>query len=292
MTRPITSREYKLILKADKFKNLEQGVNDFWARAMTIAKKVDGEIEEADQDEIRERETQYFDTPDCVLRQEYNFVLRLRKEKRRIKKGELKRIKRKYNVTLKYRHIDQTVSAQQDVSASPTLEDILEDDDLKIKTKFEEDVVPAKRIFAHSTSVEGNQKPTFNHLQDAITYFPGLGKLGLTNKQSIQSIQPVNDFKAYEINYRVGKLNFAGTVKVSLTFWYHSSDKIGPPLVAEFSYDYDTKIEGQEQFSEQMVETSERFFLALQQETDWVDLTGTTKTACAYDATCCCKQNV
>jgi hypothetical protein len=44
MNKPITSREYKLMLNADRFENLEPGVKEFWGKVMALAEKQGGTI--------------------------------------------------------------------------------------------------------------------------------------------------------------------------------------------------------------------------------------------------------
>jgi len=279
LNRPITSREYKLMLNINQFENLEQGVKDFWGEVMSLVKKQKGTIPEPDQDEILERQTWYLDTPGFKLRGCHKFVLRLREEKKKTVKGVEEEIKKRKNkITLKYRSPNRKESAKQDVSVSQKVKDMVREKD--IETKFEEDVLPAKRMFSHSTSVKQKELPDLSNINEVVAFFPDLEKLEIPKETPIET---VNGRKVFELAYRVGQIDFGGTVKACLSFWYSSAKKNGLPLVAEFSFDYESEVvEGEEQFNPKMVEKTEQFFKALQQELDWFDFKGTTKTAYAY----------
>ncbi len=140
-------------------------------------------------------------------------------------------------------------------------------------------MLPAKRMFSHSTSVEQKELPDLSNINEVVAFFPDLEKLEIPTETLIET---VNDRKVYELAYKVGQIDFGGAVKACLSFWYSSAEKKGLPLVAEFSFDYDSEVEGQEQFNPKMAEKTEQFFKALQQELDWFDFKGTTKTAYAY----------
>ncbi len=74
--RPITSREYKLMLKVDRFGNLKQGSKDFWDMVKSLVKDQGGkDVEE--QGDVKTRRTWYRDTPKHDLRN-HGFALRLR----------------------------------------------------------------------------------------------------------------------------------------------------------------------------------------------------------------------
>ena len=78
-------------------------------------------------------------------------------------------------------------------------------------------------------------------------------------------------------------------VKVCLSFWYFEGYKNELPLVSECSFDYDfkdckgSKKGKSEVYPLRVTEGSKRLFLALQNQTDWVNFNATTKTAFAYD---------
>ena len=130
---PVTSREYKLILQADRFKDRAEGSAIFWELVEALLLQAGGQIHERQNEEMLRR-TWYLDTPDLDLRS-HNLNLRVREEMDEQKK---------YKVTLKYRGPDRYLSAAQDIS-SPE----------KGETKFEEDVLPSFiSKFSHSTSLK------------------------------------------------------------------------------------------------------------------------------------------
>lgn len=84
--RPITSREYKLMLNADRFKDREEGIEVFLRLIEFLIKKEGGAIKKIQNKKEDEeiRLTSYLDTPELALRQQ-GYSLRLRDEaKRRI----------------------------------------------------------------------------------------------------------------------------------------------------------------------------------------------------------------
>ena len=79
-------------------------------------------------------------------------------------------------------------------------------------------------------------------------------------------------------------------VKCCLTFWYLLGEDDEWPLAAEFSFDYDLPEEDRdhgnrlERFSPEVVAGTNLLFRSLQKQVGWVDRSGTTKTAYAFDA--------
>ena len=116
---PVTSREYKLMLNVNRFKQRDEGIAAFFQLVKFLIDKEGGNITE-EQSEVEQRVTSYLDTPELALRQQ-NFSLRLREDG----PGS------SFQVNLKYRDADRYLSAAQDVSSSE-----------KGKAKFEEDIMP------------------------------------------------------------------------------------------------------------------------------------------------------
>lgn len=262
LNQPITSREYKLVLRPEHFASREAGAAHIWSLVTYLATMYGGEIDEP-QDKEEMRQTQYWDTPLFGLRH-HGYALRLRQDD-------------EYKLTLKYRGRDRYVAAERDLS-SP----------VKSKSKFEEDILPSYRNFSQSTSVEEEDAPKLTIFADAINYFPGLGQLPIPAETPLQL---VNNFNAYEVARWIGKLRFdeTATVKVCLSFWYPSDSYSGIPLIAELSFDYDLpnrkklKAGQLESYPLPLVEGANSLFTALQKQSAWVDMNGTTKTAFAYE---------
>jgi len=260
---PVTSREYKLMLNVDRFKDRQQGVEAFSRIVGFLAGKEGGEITEP-QDTEEKRITSYLDTPELALRQQ-GFSLRLRDETG--SDGG-------FQVNLKYRASDRYLSASRDLSASE-----------KGKPKFEEDILPPfVSKFSHSMTIKKKTTPELSSIEQVSALFPGLALLGIDGKTVVKTIK---NFSAVEIVRDFCKIKFgrARAVKASLSFWYLPGNENNWPLVAEFSFDYEATVSenGLESYPTELVEATNRFFSALQNQAGWVDLNGTTKTAFALD---------
>ena len=266
---PVTSREYKLILNADRFQDFESGEDAFWHLVEFLVAKSGGEIVER-QNEVKFRKTWYLDTPDFALRRQ-GWVTRLRKEKK------------KFKLTLKVRNPDRYVSAGKDLS--------VETEGDSFKTKFEEDIIPQfSSKFAHSSSIKFKKQPELTNVKHLVSIFPGLKELQLAGKTPLQT---VNEFVAHESAFWSGKVRFGGglTIKACLSAWYPTKARQGIPLITEFSFDYDRvsnvgneSHDGLEQFDVATVEACAGIFHSLQRQNGWIRHHATTKTAFAYDA--------
>src|SRR5215510_5965839 len=192
---PVTSREYKVMLNAHRFKDREQGAEEFMELIAFLIGKEGGEVTKK-QNEVERRHTSYLDTPQFALRQN-GFSLRLREEAD------------KFQLNLKYRDADRYISASKDVSAST-----------EGKIKFEEDIVPPfASKFSHSNSIESAQKPELNIMKKATTLFPGLIEVDIDENTPIVT---ANNFKVLELARKLCKFQFGQTeiLKASLNFWY------------------------------------------------------------------------
>lgn len=275
--RPVTSREYKLMLHADRFVDRKRAADAFWGVVEFLAKKHGGKIVEK-QGEEKERRTWYLDTRDHTFRRN-RAVVRLRRD---ISEPEDSKI------TVKYRHSDRYLSAARDLS-SPVR---------KAKPKFEEDILPPfSSKFAHSSSIKAKHLPDLpdDHIEQldvsevgkVVELFPGVDELGLASDTQLRR---VNDFETHEVVHWLGKLEFDGEpiVKTCLSFWYLLGQEHELPLVAEFSFDYDhagdKPEKGElEQYPAGVVEGATRFFRSMQRQENWIRSGGTTKTAFAYE---------
>lgn len=263
---PVTSREYKLMLNVDRFKEREQGCKIFFGLVDFLIAKEGGEITEKQTKEER-RLTSYRDTPDLALRQQ-GFSLRLR---------EAVDASSDFQINLKYRAPDRYLSARQDMSSSKP-------DD----PKFEEDILPPfVSKYSHSNTVKFGTKPELYHMQQVVGLFPGLAKLNINGNTPVTTIK---NFIAVEVVRKLCKFRFgtAPAVKSSLSFWYLTAEENVWPMVAEFSFVYEAS-GGQahpdklENFPFETVDGADRFFGALRNQAGWLDPNGTTKTAFAID---------
>lgn len=280
VNKPVTSREYKLMLKTKPFKNREAGADAFWTEVIgPLVAAHGGEVKGKPKE--KERCVWYLDTPNVRFRQT-SFVLRLREEMEAA---------RRFSLTLKYRHPDRYESASQEniIFHNNALENV------DIDTKFEEDILYGFRSkFAHSTKVKFNARPSLKQMGDVLSIFPNLI---IPETSSTDTISIVCDFEAFEIKRESGKIDFGEKPKIKpcLSFWYSSEEATGEPIVAEFSFDYDvSKAEKKrliqqpntlETFTLPIVKQTAAFFESLQifdNAEKWFDFKGTTKTASAY----------
>jgi hypothetical protein len=279
--RSVTSREYKLMLRADRFHDRRGGAQAYWSLVRFLAlDKAGGQIYKEQDEELR-RTTWYLDTPGTELNR-HGFALRVREEQ-----GAEKRFK----VTLKFRGADRYVSACQDLSCR---EKVKKGDD-----KFEEDILPPfLSKFARSASFETDELPRIETMGQVIDLFPGLARLGIPQTTPIEI---VNRFQAHEVAQRLGQLAFSlapgvevdkpdFVVKCCLTFWYLLGEGDEWPLTAEFSFDYDlpkadaAHSDRLEHFPPEIVVGSGVLFQSLQRQVGWLESEGSTKTAYAFGA--------
>lgn len=259
--RAVTSREYKLMLNTDRFKDRVKDSETFFSLIDFLIKKGGGDVSKQDKEE--RRQTSYLDTPHLALRQN-GFSLRLREEEAN-----------SFQLNLKCRAADRYVSAAQNVS-SP----------LGGKIKFEEDILPPfASKFSHSNTLDFDVMPKLETIKDVAAMFPVVSGLGIDPNTPVQT---ANDFRALEIVRKLCKFKFGGpdVIKSSLSFWY-LPDVEDWPLVGEFAFDYDATDDDPdklEEFPIKVVQGAGAFFRALQNQSGWLDLSGTTKTAFALDS--------
>jgi hypothetical protein len=264
---PVTSREYKLMLNVDRFKDREQASQEFLSLLDFLVGKERGSVVE-EQNEEERRQTSYLDTPEGALHQQ-GFALRLREEDDD---------EESFQINLKYRASDRYISAAQNLSSPQDG-----------KTKFEEDILPPfVSKFSHSTSIKTDEDPELGTIGKVMDLFPGLRELDIDENTPVET---VNDFKVLEVDRKLCKLKFdeEPIIKASLSFWYLTGEEDEWPLVGEFSFDYDVldseaDREKLEMYPPRMVEGANRLFNALQKQEGWLSFNTTTKTAFALEA--------
>ncbi|NEZ54982.1 hypothetical protein [Adonisia turfae] len=277
MKQNVTSREYKIMLQKDRFKdcligsqdNLLEKAREFWEDFKKIIQDIvidtDGSLNKVK----KEREIKFYDTADHDIR-ESNYVFRERVD---LNTG-------KREVVLKYRHPDRYVSQDRDMTAA----DI--DDG---ETKFEEDIKPPfLRLYSFSTKQPISKSKDLNKLNDLGKLYPDLKKQ-LKPYQKNEPIEVVGNFTAREIVITGADFQIRDNPKVeakcALIAWYEvqgEEDKPveDKPVIVEFSFRYKNE---QEKYSGEASEKVYDVFDKLQKElTEWVDLKGSTKTAYVY----------
>jgi hypothetical protein len=269
------------MLRTDRFQDRERGTEVFWNLVQFLLRKTGGTVIKPQRKE-HERRTWYLDTKDRALRQR-GYVLRQR--------DQITETPR-YKLTLKYRGFDRYHAAAQDISVSEAVAQAVaaEGGDAEVELKFEEDVLPPfASKYAHSVSIKTEAPPPVETVDQAVAVWPGLEALGIPPGTLLQT---VNGFTAREIARWIGKVRFAKkpNVKACLSFWYLPEHADDLPLAAEFSFDYDLADKDTigpdtlEHYPRHLVQGAQAFFTALQKQSGWANLSGTTKTAYAYDA--------
>jgi len=284
--RPITSREYKLLLNTERFRDRIEGAKLFWRMLEFLVRNQGNEVipdaADPDKDQELRRTTWYLDTPGYEL-QRANVTLRVRDEA-----GEKKPIK----VTLKYRMPDRYTAAGNNPAPDP-------DKVKKHDIKFEEDVTPPfASKFSYSASFRSEELPSIETIKDVVKLFPGLEPLGIP---PVNPIRVVNGFRAHEVMHYIGKLKLDKmpatralglpefVVKVALSHWYLQENEEDYPLVTEFSFGFDAT-EGDdrdddrlEKFPPTVVAGANRLFRDVQNQAGWLSPFGLTKTAYLFE---------
>ena len=286
--RPLTSREFKIMLQTKHFTDRLKGVKEISSLIKRMVEEQGGKFKAPDKYKEEERTTWFLDTKEYDLYRDKKFLLRIRKEK---ESGI-------YDITLKCRHSDRYVCALYDLSVAEDIENKFEND---FKTKFEEDIVTTKMTDATTTSIskfslsasfEGKEKPDFGKIKDLVSFFPDLELEGIDYNERLT---PVNNFKATEISSKIGTITFSGDdteIEPELNLWY-SADKEDKILIVEFTFkckaskqDNDKeKDKGVllEKYPKKLVLGASQFYESLQKDENIVDLDTTkTKTDYAY----------
>ena len=260
----INTREYKLILAADRFYDRKDGSDAFQDLAAYLVDRAGGKVKRQDSEE--DRRTRYLDTAGFGLRSG-DYVLRLRDEK---EAGDTK-------ITLKYRGADLILAEAASVKAA----------DKDAREKFEEDLLPPRRsVFSRSSSIRMSKAPDLGTVGDAERLFPGLKQLDLPKKAGLSV---VNRFTAFEVFRKLMKIDFGGKqdLKMGLSFWYHGKDAAAGkgserswPLIAECAFDF--KADGKS-FDLNLVRQANALFSVLQRQPGWFNPDATTKTRYAYE---------
>lgn len=222
MSKSLDSREFKLILKPNLFKEFNSGIKKVQEIIDTEVNNLSGTFKSRDSDlKLKHRKTYYLDSSDFRLNSK-NFFLRIREDKK----------SRKYDVTLKCRHPDRYISSAYDLS------------DLKMyDTKFEEDIIsPHTSKFSASVNFEQDQKPKFDSIEELRSIFPRLISYDIGHGKLFK----VNNFEAKEISVKLGKIVYDGKksnnkddnkVSLLLNLWYSPKDESVPAIV-ELTYSY------------------------------------------------------
>jgi len=222
--RPVVAREYKLILNNLAFEEKEDGIEKF-VNLVKIrllgSRDPEGEAHFISSRDDKKRRVWYLDTSDFKIKNS-SFLLRIRKEN-----------DKEYVTSLKCRNPDRYIASSYDLST----------DNQKVKSKFEEDIIaPFASNFSLSATFETEDEPRIVSIGDLVSIFPGLSELNVNEDETLHK---VNNFEAREFSCQIGSIEFGneGSVaETSLEFWYLPGEvKKQPPLIVEFTFDYNAK---------------------------------------------------
>jgi len=227
MKQHVISREYKVMLKKERFIGLQadllEQAGDFWHAfedsIQDIVFDTDGSLKRVE----KERIVRFYDTADRRLR-ENNYVLRERID---LNSG-------KREVTLKFRHPDRYIYQDREMAAA---------DIENGKTKFEEDIkLPFTKLYSFSTKQSVADGKSLNKLKDLAQLYPDL-KDRLKPYRKGEAIEVVKDFAAREVVITGADFQIRKSPKVeaecALIAWYDEAGEKDRPVVVEFSFKYE-----------------------------------------------------
>ena len=230
MKQDVVSREYKVMLKKERFvgsqDDLVERAKDFWNAfkdsIQDIVCDTDGNLKKIE----KQRTLRFYDSTDRRLR-ENDYVFRERVD---LNTGQRE-------VTLKFRHPDRYISQARDMAAGVE----------NGRTKFEEDIkLPFMKLYSFSTKQSISDGKSLNKLNDPGKLYPDLKKR-LKSYEENESIDIVGKFTAKEIvvsgAYFQIKKNPKVEAECALIAWYEEAGEEGKPVVVEFSFSYENERE-------------------------------------------------
>jgi hypothetical protein len=223
-SRPVQSREYKVMLRPEGFGGTEQAMlkaagafwRDFRTQTAEVVIEAQGEL-----DRVKtQRLITFFDTPKQLLNGS-SYIFRERVD---LESG-------KRQVTLKFRHADRFLA--QDRTMDPS---VAQD----ARTKFEEDIkAPFLSLYSFSTSLALDKAS--RDLAQLAHLFPDIAERVEGFRES-EPLAAVNGFTARELVVEGGSLRIDKHPKVeaecALIVWYDHAGRKDMPVAVEFSYRY------------------------------------------------------
>ncbi len=281
-TRAVTSREYKVILRASLFEGDKQAVaeaaedfRDALASAIrNVVKRSAAKSIVAKKFELANNKKQasvrFYDTADLRLRAS-DYVFR---QRRPLAGG-------KSELTLKHRHPDRFLASGSKTGG---------------KTKFEEDIKTTERrkflaLYSLSGKVKKVDRDTqFETLADIRRFFKPLRKQIGKAYEGRARLHAVGGFSANQTvlegpTFRIGRKLDA---ECALIVWHRRDGNPQQPVVVEFSFRYQDEDIGadREPFTSGIARCGFEVLQAFRDESSslgkWVDLAGPTKTAYVY----------
>ncbi len=252
----LDSKEFKILLKAIKFKNPTAGASTFLQLVINLAAEhgIPFSAGPGRESSIT-REVIFLDTRDFDFYKN-SYILR-----KRYRSSD-----NKHDVVLKYRAKSFQDAENANVEATSIF---------KGKKKFEEDINcktdnSFKSVFSLSNKIKSDIKKIPETIEGLSKVFPIIGKIKIPGNSKVTT---VNNRKIIEKKYSPGLLYFSNKVKgeTALSIWY-LNEKV---LVAEFSFTVKLK-------SKIPDEVINNFFLELSKRSVHWKEKGTTKTSLIY----------
>ena len=259
----VTSREYKLMLKANLFQYNTEALNvdDFLDDAKTKIEAAISRNVTGSENLTKTRDVKFFDTARTCRLNDIGYSFRERIE------GDVS------EVTLKFRSPDRYISNFEDLSATSP----------KAKEKLEADIGISptstfKVVYGHSTTAPN--KRTINKMDDINDQFPGFDKA--YNFSDNVDLNLVGNLIIREHVYKGREINLGSIdAEISVTLWYNGTPSgAQKPVVVEVSFKYK---DSSADYTRKVVNRAKASFEALQGLTRWTDPNSKTKTKWVYD---------
>ena len=285
----LDSREYKLMLKPDKFtgadplKAVEQFTTEQLVPALREQWNYDaaGELTQKGMQIGERRVIRFWDSGDCLLYRN-GFAWRGRTEI-----DEHGKRANELELTLKFRSPDAFLAAGMPVSAK--------DDAKKVDSKLEEDLGPVavrggpgegvaanprsvRSQFSRSTKQTVSSDKVPGTLAGIAGLYPSFNdglRMVAGNVQMSAPLEPSPEFR--ELVYESSKLDITKDLKarLALTLWYEGAENADHPALAEISFKYDVKNGA---VPNEAAGRALKLLLVMQ-DLPWADPTAPTKTA-------------
>jgi hypothetical protein len=264
----VTHREFKLLLGAENF-STRRSVIAFNDELAAIAASSHVDYEQFDALESGLRQVRFFDTPDQLFRKN-SIILRIRRDQSAGWPDET------WEVTFKRRSPDYQKAADFEVACSLGI---------KERRKFKEEILrgdeigSVRRIFSNNNVLDWPLQNFSAPLSRIADIFRGLHDFDFDPEATVA---PVNDARVFEIQAKLGLLNFGKnvTAHADLAVWVRPTADAFNVLVAELAFAY--KVLGTTSKEQQGHEGADRFFKEMQAPLGERLVHGTTKTALIY----------
>ena len=261
-------REYKILLKPDRFTSKE-GFMQFWDSVAKTIKKFDLKVE-LDQEAFHSqvREVLFYDTPHFDL---YNnhFILR----KRTFYEEGWPRAD--HELTIKYRSPELKDAASVDVRAMAAGHD---------EIKFKEELLLDRKqlggirsVYSHGCVLTSPKIELDRGVEDITRVFPTLKKIDIRPRTKMEL---VNNVAVEEVQNTLGIIHFGHHFRGKTTIAIWRSRALEKSLSGEFAFQ--CKFDRLEEVHKDSIKASEEFYKQVQLDcAEWIKL-GTTKTAMVY----------